>query len=533
MKRVNRHHFIFWVVMLSLIAEPIFAQKKTSTAKPAVPEKWYPIYRKDDCIMPALINKAGEVKLVFDSITTFASQMIIEDNIFEGNYIGVKRRIGDKKIYCLCDRNGKFTPLPEGIKIVALNPNSITVENESGKSALWGFNLTPITPFIYLSIQRFSEGLAVAFPAASRTFTFLNEKGEETIPATHRISTVGDHRSSYAMRNQVSEGLSNYSHNGLLGIMDKNGKDITPAVFSNLFEFKNGLAFAIRDRKAGYINKTGDWVIGPESGDTYYGNFANGLAPKEINENGEYYSNYIDTTGKVIIKTKFKRASLFNNGFAVVTTNENKSSEKSIINKTGEVVFTGNFSHAAFLDDLIVITTEVQLNSDNVRRNNWYYLDYNFKLIWEPECGERALRSLTSIRNCQLKDFKKIIIESGISNEYSFSDLQELFENANPVVLSLSLNYTITKLPNGLSNMTNLEELRLSGRFTELPDLSKLNKLKEIDLDYTDIQSLPKSIYKLKQLKEISVVGTKLSLNDIMALKENLPDTKITFKRSF
>ncbi|RFS26424.1 hypothetical protein DVR12_01145 [Chitinophaga silvatica] len=524
MKKVNRHHFISWVVMLSFVIGPIYAQT-IATTKASNPEKWYPIYRKGDCSMPAFINKKGEVKLAFDSTIKLAFENRVIENVFEGQYISVKRKVGNDVIYYLCDRKGNLTPLPVDIEIVGINPNSITVTNLYRKYALWKFDLTPLTPFKYKYIAAYSEGYLLAHPISSTGFTLLNEKGEETIQPVHEASL-----SAIKGTNRVSEGIVGYVSNDKMGIMDTKGKDITPAIFNFVLDFKNGLAFASKDYKCGYINKKGKWVMGPDK-NTYSGTFGNGMSIICKVENGEEYYTFVDTTGQIAIKQKFKRVTSFENGFAVVTTKQNKPNERSVINTKGNIVFTGMMSWVDFLDDLIVIKTEDKDPSDNIRKNNWYYLDYNFKPVWEPDCTEKTLSSINNLRGCKFKDFKKIIFEGEICKSYSLNDLKELFENANPIELSIQLNSSISKLPSGLSTMTNLEILKLSRNYiTELPDLSKLTNLKVLDLDNTSIKSLPKSIYNLKQLKQISVRNTNLSLDDIMELKEQLPDTKIFFK---
>ena len=128
----------------------------------------------------------------------------------------------------------------------------------------------------------------------------------------------------------------------------------------------------------------------------------------KTNKTTTYY--YIDSTGKTILDGKYKDAGEFAYGHAVVTLPDAKPGEKAIINKAGKVLFKGTFVDAWFFKDLIVITTEDRFASYDLRSNNYYYMSYNFKPVWEPPCSERRITRLTSVRDCDPKAFSDIYL---------------------------------------------------------------------------------------------------------------------------
>lgn len=61
--------------------------------------------------------------------------------------------------------------------------------------------------------------------------------------------------------------------------------------------FSEGLAAVYKDKKYGYINKKGKYVIEPQYADA--GDFSEGIAVVQT-EDGEW--NFIDQTGAVVVK---------------------------------------------------------------------------------------------------------------------------------------------------------------------------------------------------------------------------------------
>jgi hypothetical protein len=482
-------------------------------------EHWYPAYNAIGATKPLFIDKAGQVKLSFDSSYTLLDRSM-DENIFYGEYMVVKKkdaREPDTTFY-ITDRKGHLKGVPPELYIMDISADRLIVEKDR-KYCLARMDLTPLTPFKYTRIRTFSEGLATA--ELDDYFTLLDTAGHETIPFNHRITSL----SATAYWNNVSEGYSNYTENGLMGIMDKNGNSITPGRFTFLYPFYNGRAYASLKDSSGYVNTRGEFVIGPAPNEKYYGNFSSGLVRMK-NEDRTY--SYIDTTGKVVLPGKYREANDFSHGFAVVSVTGGK---KQIINTKGEVLYEGVFVDAWFMDEVIVITFESRFAAFDVNSNNYKYLDYNFHPIWQPSCDAKIVTRLEVLKDCDFRAIKVAHLGS-YDHKFSLDDIMPFLKVANPEELHLQLTDKDFKLPAVITRMTNLKELSVNFcDLTEIPeDIGKLTNLEELDFDYTKIGHIPKSIYKLKNLKKISLKNTNLSLDEVITLKKEMPGVKVIIK---
>ncbi|GEM_PF-1198916 len=109
------------------------------------------------------------------------------------------------------------------------------------------------------------------------------------------------------------EGLAPLVKDKRFGYIDKTGTFIIPPQYDFAFPFSEGLAVIIDDGKYGYIDRSGKVVISP----SFYeaGNFNDGLAPVQT-ENQKW--GYINKTGQFVIEPKYKAAYPFSEGLAFV-----------------------------------------------------------------------------------------------------------------------------------------------------------------------------------------------------------------------
>lgn len=82
------------------------------------------------------------------------------------------------------------------------------------------------------------------------------------------------------------------------GYIDKTGKFVIEPQYAQAFMFSEGLAQVLTRGGTGFIDKTGKMVIAPQTWEV--SNFDGGLA--FVRQNGN--SGYIDKTGKFIWKIK-------------------------------------------------------------------------------------------------------------------------------------------------------------------------------------------------------------------------------------
>lgn len=145
------------------------------------------------------------------------------------------------------------------------------------------------------------------------------------------------------------------------GFIDRNGNVVVENKFSDVSEFRNGIAAANIDPyepKYGFIDQKGDWVIQPQF--EHASQFSEGLAL--IFTNGRY--GYVDRTGKIVIRPKFTQARDFSEGLACVKIGgdvirpigmsvSKKRARYAFIDKTGrEVIKLKNSSCRSFVEGL-------------------------------------------------------------------------------------------------------------------------------------------------------------------------------------
>ncbi|MBX3245175.1 MAG: WG repeat-containing protein, partial [Acidobacteria bacterium] len=124
------------------------------------------------------------------------------------------------------------------------------------------------------------------------------------------------------------------------GFIDKTGNAVIDTKFSDITEFRDGIAAANTDPyqpKYGFIDKKGNWVIKPQFENA--NQFSDGLARVFIN--GKY--GFIDKSGKLVIKPEYSWALNFSDGLACVRIGGD------VIKPYGMSI-TNNFGEHAFID---------------------------------------------------------------------------------------------------------------------------------------------------------------------------------------
>ncbi|WP_299456685.1 leucine-rich repeat domain-containing protein [uncultured Microscilla sp.] len=97
---------------------------------------------------------------------------------------------------------------------------------------------------------------------------------------------------------------------------------------------------------------------------------------------------------------------------------------------------------------------------------------------------------------------------------------------------TLKLDYhRLSQLPEVVTQLTSLETLELFyGMLHSLPaSLAQLTQLKHLDLRQNRLMTLPEVLWQMPQLKTIQLTGNLLTVEQIQALKEALPQTKIMY----
>ena len=231
------------------------------------------------------------------------------------------------------------------------------------KDKKWGFLNTEgniVIELKYDKVSIFNNGYAIAKIGAD--FFVLNKSGEETKIESEDIVNV----------KHIINGLAPFTNSAKQsGFIGTDGKVIIPAKFVSVGFFIDELAWAkTADKKLGYINKKGEWVIEPQflaaknfgivsglariktaNGWAYvnkagkiitiddtesWGDFNDGLAKgKKAGKTG-YYNN----KGEWIIAPELEAGKDFKNGFAAVK----KGGKWGFVSTSGEWVIEAKFA---------------------------------------------------------------------------------------------------------------------------------------------------------------------------------------------
>jgi len=167
----------------------------------------------------------------------------------------------------------------------------------------------------------FSEGLAVFMANIADPESYLWEHREGFFDRSGNIVIPAE---KFLRAGTFSEGLAWVldAETKKYGFIDRSGTYVIPPVFDRVSSFREGLAYAERDGKAGYINRQGETVI-PFSFPVTHGDhigfdprFFNGLA---VARGPSGTLGYIDTSGNFIIEPLYYSATPFSSDAAWVT----------------------------------------------------------------------------------------------------------------------------------------------------------------------------------------------------------------------
>jgi hypothetical protein len=135
------------------------------------------------------------------------------------------------------------------------------------------------------------------------------------------------------------------------------------------------------DAKVAFIDRTGKISLQFEKNVKQASDFSEGLARVSVEKNGGWHTGYIDKMGTFVIPAKLAdtRAD-FSNDLALVYIND----KVNFIDKTGKTVIRTNYPYAqSFVNGLAWIEDGSPVNEFGERKNaKYYYIDTNGKIIW-------------------------------------------------------------------------------------------------------------------------------------------------------
>jgi WG containing repeat len=230
----------------------------------------------------------------------------------------------------------------------------------------------------YLSMKEFFNRIALVKSEAG--WIYVNTQG-----------TIISLNHYYLCQHNFSEGLARVQENKKWGFIDVTGNYVIEPRFEGARDFSEGLAAVEKDSKWGYIDKSGEFVIQPVLRSAW--DFNCGIAIVIVNEdkaymnrNGEILPNpdkyevhrgfrdnyapvrkndlwgFINVQGNYIVKPLYEKADRFMNGLAPVK----KMGKCGYINVFGEEVVPLNYNASKlFADSMALVQSDDKL----------YYLD--------------------------------------------------------------------------------------------------------------------------------------------------------------
>jgi hypothetical protein len=201
-----------------------------------------------------------------------------------------------------------------------------------------------IVPAQYDLINIYSEGWAKARNNGQKPF-FFDKQGK-----------VIQFDADFDDCEIVVENLILIKKNNLWGVMNRQGKIITPCQYPALKTFSEGMAAFSKnatlkssgyDGQWGFIDSTGKEVIPAQFGQVHILGFRNGFCSVSNDMASENISGltkwgYIDRSGKMVIPMQYHQASSFSEEIALVNIGKDKAGfggQWGFINKKGQPIF--------------------------------------------------------------------------------------------------------------------------------------------------------------------------------------------------
>lgn len=225
-----------------------------------------------------------------------------------------------------------------------------------------------VIPAIYLFAGDFNEGLAPVLTVSNEYF-YINTSGERTI------------RRKYEYAEGFYNGLAivgkKIEHKMKYGVINKKGEILVPFVYDRIGPFREGLAWVIKDSKAGYINTSGTLVVPAEyvpiPNSIYPPDFTNGyVVLKKDKKCGMF-----DRKGKLVIP--FNYISVYNPSEGLVSVNDGTSS--FYLDTNGRQALPYKYDHAgSFYKGVAVVAIR---DAQFAGGDKYYLIDREGKKISE------------------------------------------------------------------------------------------------------------------------------------------------------
>lgn len=170
-------------------------------------------------------------------------------------------------------------------------------------------------------------------------------------------------------------GYVQYFENDLMGVKTEDGKIIVPAEYSFIAPVSDDSFQVIKGKKHGFVDLNGNEFIELTDEVECYSDFSEGLAAFRKDKKW----GFIDKTGKVVIEAKFQYCECFHDGLCKIS---NEDGRFGFINKSGDTVIDCQFKyvtdfsngHAIFQDDKTKLLGLINKEGNIVIEPEYVYL---------------------------------------------------------------------------------------------------------------------------------------------------------------
>ena len=254
---------------------------------------------------------------------------------------------------------------------------------------------------------------------------WLRDNSPKSYPQNYLLKIkINEIRYLHEIRgNLFYEHMAIIENNGKYGYCNDKGELVTPIVFDNVKNFKNGIAAVNIGSKEyyeedgfndyydtykvgglwGLINKEGQYIIEPTY--DYISNFKNGYAIyskggdlfPNIGDNDKYSldnekvhiinSKYgiLDVTGKEVVPPIYGNIKFLRNGLCAAKLDDKVEEKWIVISPSGEIIIHNNFSniYSSTNESMIVIVDGIRIDEYKYSQGKWGIIDNNGNFIKE------------------------------------------------------------------------------------------------------------------------------------------------------
>lgn len=442
------------------------------------------------------VNYQGEIVLdaTFKSTGNFTEIWTIHK--------GIAKVVDQDNLVSFVDSNGKevlpyeFNDITEQYQKVWNDSNGVCIASYEDNYGLINYKGERKTPFVYQKLFQFNDSLFVA-ASNQKKWGLINSQGDSiiyfnynnAIPISNKyVQFIQDSTLNYTItdlglwKEGITEApisntppslkqkkeytyhyidtdyaiVSKKGKSNLQGVVDYNHKVIIKLNFRKIKPFTNELAVAqqngksAKDRKYGYINRKGKWVIPPTYNNAL--SFNEGLAP--VSAKGKW--GFINETNTIIIPIKYSAVSAFENNIAVVN-------HKTIISKEGQTI------GQLFQDEFIkkVTTRHIIIKGTGYER----HLSFNGITLYDNKFDEVTsfnASGIAFVKTGELWLLKRKINDNNISKPFSKLEMETYLKKYghNRKVVSLTgdvaQDLKFEKIKNGVWRMIGLDGMPLN-----------------------------------------------------------------------